>query len=194
MRNPYSYILKIEKKKFTQAQVAMQNAYIQLLREKKSNYVTVKELCSRAYVARSTFYAYYQNTDEVLEDIENELIFTLAHQNNEIMSKQITEKDDLEFYSETLNFVEKNRIRFHTLLIALPDYRFINKWKAAIKYHFWERLYHEKSDAKMGLVLDIVASSVISAYSYWLNNPYETNIEEIYTLVVGMLKTLDDGV
>ena len=36
--------------------------------------ITVKGLCEAAPVARTTFYAYFNNTDEVCEQIENEII------------------------------------------------------------------------------------------------------------------------
>ena len=36
--------------------------------------ITVKGLCAATPVARSTFYSYFNNTDDVKEEIENELI------------------------------------------------------------------------------------------------------------------------
>jgi len=87
-------------------------------------------LCQHAFTTRSTFYAYYQNIDELLEDIENELIYILAHQNSELMNPEAKSSDDFTFFNETMELVKSNRKVLYTLLVANPDYRFIAKWRA----------------------------------------------------------------
>lgn len=49
----------------------MDEALISILREKDFSYVTIKEICGRANVNRSTFYLHYENIgDLLLESIE----------------------------------------------------------------------------------------------------------------------------
>lgn len=56
---------------FTPAQEALQRALVALLIEKPLERIGVKELCAWAHVARSTFYAYYQNVDSLLAEVED---------------------------------------------------------------------------------------------------------------------------
>lgn len=56
--NPYQYITTIEKKVNTDAQRALQKALIDLNQQKEIHAISVKDLCSQAHVARSTFYSY----------------------------------------------------------------------------------------------------------------------------------------
>lgn len=61
---------KSESKYFNTA-IKMDKAFLALLEEKDFEYITVKELCKRADVNRSTFYLHYENmTDLLVESIE----------------------------------------------------------------------------------------------------------------------------
>lgn len=57
---------------------AMQDALIELLRDQPLGSLTVKALCERADVNRSTFYAHYASIEELLHDIEDETM-ALGH-------------------------------------------------------------------------------------------------------------------
>lgn len=52
----------------------MDNALLALLDEKDFPYITIKEICQRAGVNRSTFYLHYENTRELLEETVRHLI------------------------------------------------------------------------------------------------------------------------
>lgn len=58
---------KSESKYFSTA-AKMDKALIALLEEKDFEYITVKEICRRAGVNRSTFYLHYENTVDLLEE------------------------------------------------------------------------------------------------------------------------------
>ena len=62
---------KNESKYFNTAQY-MNEALLELLNKKEYEYISVKELCNKAGVNRSTFYLHYENMDDLLnETIEN---------------------------------------------------------------------------------------------------------------------------
>ncbi len=191
MQNPYDYILQVKMPDSTPAQEALKKALIVLLQTKSLGDITVKELCAQAFVARSTFYAYYQNIDDVLTEIEDRLVFTLLHQNPEIMARGINEEEQVQFYAQTLKYVSENKESFYTLLISNADFRFMEKWKSAIKYHFWERLFCDRTARNSGLILESVASVTISFYAYWLKNPDDVDTGSIYALISALLKMLD---
>ncbi len=52
----------------------IREAYIELLKEKPLEKVTVTDIVKRADINRGTFYAHYADTRAVLEQIENEII------------------------------------------------------------------------------------------------------------------------
>lgn len=191
MRNPYSDISEIKKSTCTPAQEALKTALIQLLGDNQLRDITVKELCGHAFTARSTFYAYYNSIDEVLEDIENDMVSHLTAMNQKLMSREIKDIGDMTFFSETLSLISDNKTVFYILLVANPDYRFIQKWKDAIKYHLWERIQPADGMKNVELVLEMTASAAIGAYTFWLTHPYEVEQEGAYFILSDILKTLD---
>ena len=58
---------KNESKYFNTA-LLMDEALLQLLQKKDFEYITIKELCKKAGVNRSTFYLHYENMNDLLKE------------------------------------------------------------------------------------------------------------------------------
>ena len=175
--NPYSSISETRKAELSASQKKLQGAYLSLAKERPYSDIPVKKLCERAGVARTTFYAGYRNTDELLEQIEDDLIFDLLKVNDQ-MKYHVSAADlggDL-FYSNMMEFVDRNRDELHVLLVDRPDARLTEKWKTAVKYHFWEVL-PEGSGERNDFVLEIIASLAVSIYTYLIKNPEQAQLE-----------------
>ena len=54
--------------KYYNTALLMDEALLQLLEKKDFAFISVKEICQKAGVNRSTFYLHYENTDELLEE------------------------------------------------------------------------------------------------------------------------------
>jgi len=52
----------------------IRGAFAALCKEKKLDAITVKELCERALINKATFYAHYENLDELIIELEDEYI------------------------------------------------------------------------------------------------------------------------
>ena len=88
--------------------------------------ITVKGLCAATPVARTTFYSYYNNTDEVRCEIEDELINGLLEVSKEVSPGNYPDEDrklrELErknkfenrVLSEEPKFVQKRRKQAHS--------------------------------------------------------------------------------
>ena len=58
-----------EKKKSRYTVQAIKNAFLETEKKKMFNEISVAEICRYAQVSRSTFYQYYNNLTELLDDI-----------------------------------------------------------------------------------------------------------------------------
>ena len=47
----------------------IKSAMLNLMKKKSFNKITVKEICDNAFTSRITFYTYYENKNELVEDI-----------------------------------------------------------------------------------------------------------------------------
>ncbi len=109
---------KYESKYFNTA-LLMNEALIKLLDKKDYEYISVKELCNKAGVNRSTFYLHYDSMDELLEETVENInkrfydSFGVKAKNFKLIADSkdlvLINKDYLEPY---LNFIKNNKIIF----------------------------------------------------------------------------------
>lgn len=181
--NPYAYVCELAKQNITAAQQSIENAFLILLDEKELHQISVKELCERANVARSTFYAYYDVTDDCMQSIENRFLYEIVRMNTELKGCDKIESIDLSFFEETIQFIKDNQKMLYLFMNKRYNSRFVNRWKDAIKYHLYERIPHQIGCKNKELTLEIIASEAICAYQYWLKNPYELDIDYVKFLI-----------
>ena len=182
--NPYVHILSCKKAELTPAQEALRNAFLSLCKGKHFSAIGVTELCSKAHVARTTFYSSYPNTDALLGEIEDDLIVDLLKVND----RKIMDSETSRFARNVLNFVRTHRETLHTLLIDQPDPRLIEKMKTSVKYHFWEVLGGE--GAANEFALEIVASISLGGYTYLLKNPTDFDLDEMVRMLNAATKMI----
>lgn len=117
---------KAESKYFHTAQL-MDEALLSLLEKKDFEYITIKEICEKAGVNRSTFYLHYQNVSELLyEAVEymNDKFLETFPKVSFRLDKPIylQEKSDLclvssEYLLPYLEYIYKNRRLFRMALV-----------------------------------------------------------------------------
>ncbi|WP_455715061.1 TetR/AcrR family transcriptional regulator [Anaerosporobacter sp.] len=176
-----------DQNKITDAQRALWDGLGALWHQKSIYQIGIKELCQASHVARSTFYVYYQNIDELAEEMETFHMRKLIEMNQEVpyVSEECNSYD---FYHNTLTYIEANKQIFYAWLIAFPNNRFINKWKQATKKHLLKRIGNGHKIPNQDLILEMIASEVIAAYTYWLQNPYEIDVHKMDEVVGSTLK------
>ena len=59
---------------------AIQNAFIELLREKPVEKITVKEIAERAEINKTTFYAHYETLDALTDQMEQQTVQMVTEQ------------------------------------------------------------------------------------------------------------------
>ena len=107
---------KAESKYFYTARL-MGEALLILLEKKDIDYITIKEICEKAGVNRSTFYLHYDTIDdlfkETIERLNNEFISSFELKDAKPLIK-IADKEDMifikkEFLEPYLEFVKANK-------------------------------------------------------------------------------------
>ena len=152
--------------------------------------ITVKGLCAATPVARTTFYSYYNNTDEVRCEIEDELINGLLEVSKVVSAGSYPDMDFEIFMNETETYIKGNWTNIYSFLVRQPNLRFIRKWKDAIKQNFGKR-YPDKNHAKnYDAIMEIVASSMLSSYTFWMEHPDKCSTNDMKPIIQKVLDTL----
>lgn len=136
--------------------------------------INIKALCDSIPIARTTFYTYFQNIDEVKELIENETIKGIRSACEEIYAS-----DDDKYFMAAMEYIKSHKIIFYCFLTEQPNLRFIDKFKVEIINHFKDNFSDKKHDKNYNLELEIFASAVISFYTYMLKNPDEIDLKSL---------------
>ena len=105
--------------KYYNTALLMDEALLILLEKKEFEFITVKEICQKAGVNRSTFYLHYENTSELLEE-------TIGYINNKI---KISFSEKL----EDVNQLNKNELFFITPKYLIPYLTLVKENKTIFK-------------------------------------------------------------
>ena len=171
---------------------AIKDGFLKIYMKKEFSRITVKELCSAVPVARTTFYSYYDNTDSVIAEIEDELIQGLMNavvRNTQgALSGADMDKalDDIECY------IKEHWSVFHAFMITQPNLRFIGKWKNATKLNFKRRYPEKVTIRNYELIAEMVASAVNGAYTFWLSSPEKVSTAELKKIIFDVMDSIID--
>ena len=184
---------KNESKYFNTARL-MDEALLLLLDKKEYEFITVKEICQKAGVNRSTFYLHYEGVDDLFrETVEmiNERFFQTF--NNKKLDVQGSSTADCflitpEFLTPYLNFILQNK-RVFRLLYTKP--------KLFGSENTFNRMYAElfapilrkfgTSEQNMPYVFGYYAGGITSVVKCWTENDCDKPVDELIALITTLL-------
>ena len=173
---------------------AIQTTFIDLYRKKSYDQMNVKELCVQTPVARTTFYEYYDNLGTLKAEIEDELIGGILKIAKATAGGSFVEMNLNVFFAQTLDYIKSHWEENYAFLVAQPNLAYIAKWKDAIKYHFRLRFPEKDAVPNHGLIMEVIASAVIGAYTYWMEHPDEVDTQKLAELFCVQARTLFENV
>ena len=100
----------------------MDEAFLELLEKKDFTYITVKEICEKAGVNRSTFYLHYETVSDLLAEsaryIIDQFVEAMPHDMSQIQTRPLEELYLItpEYLTPYLNYIKKHRRIFRTTL------------------------------------------------------------------------------
>lgn len=103
-----------ESRRVTMTKLLLKTALIELMQEKPFPQITIKELCERADLNRTTFYLHYADQTAVLREIENEA----TQKTIEYMKHASPDAGTVELIERFLNYVKDSPMLFRTLLLS----------------------------------------------------------------------------
>ena len=183
---------KAESKYYNTA-VKMDEALLELLKKKDFEYITVKEICKKAGINRSTFYLHYETINDILtECVEyiNQKCFDRYSDEQEKIKDCLAEADlkDLIFISPEylqpyLEFVKENKQLFKTAISrpsALNAESTFSSLFAKIFSPILDRFHYPDTDKHY--VISFYISGLIAIVSDWIKLDCKDSIQHIIDL------------
>lgn len=172
------------------ARLALQEAFVELYQKKPYETISIKELCEKAHVARTTFYFHYQNLAELKQGLEDLLIEELLNVADSVSHGDYTSMDFHAFVEQTLTCISENKEYIRAFLVDQPSYSFRTRWIGEIKAHLLLQYPHLKHRKNSELYLEGLATLILTAYALWLQKPDEIDLSQADRDFEGILKGL----
>ena len=185
---------KNESKYFNTAQ-KFDKALLSLLEKKEFEYITIREICEKAGVNRSTFYLHYENTCDLLHEatgyvIDSFLSYFTNDRNSISLNLEECNINELFFITPKyitpyLTFIKDNRQIFKTTLKHLGTMEFDRVYQKMFDNIFSPVLSRFKfPENERPYVMKFYLSGITAIVMEWLENNCRESIENITKIII----------
>ena len=172
---------KAEYRSAIRSRKLIKHAYVELLREKDIDKISVKDVVTRADVNRGTFYAHYASVAAVSEQIGNEIISALFEFLDEFKDTRLIE-NPLPFLRKISRFLEQDLEFYRLLNHSQRSVAFFNRLKTL----FMDKIFSDekkmsaiKNKDQFMVAVDIFASGFVGLYQDWFNDKIKMSLDEL---------------
>ena len=184
---------KNESKYFNTA-TKMDQAFLELLEKKDFSYITVKEICAKAGVNRSTFYLHYETVEDLLsESVEymNEQFLSHMKQDTEVFMTQIKECPVEQLYLVTpkylkpyLSYIQEHKRIFYAAITKASTLRLDDSYNRMFRHVFTpilDRYQVPIEDRRYMMAFYI--QGMMAIITEWLKDDCKDSMEHIMAVI-----------
>ena len=158
-------------------------AFWSLYCEKKIEHITVKEITDKAGYHRSTFYEYFVDIYDLLNQLEDSL---LEHIEMNIINRLDGELDD-DLAQKIATIYDEKGEYLSELLGENGDPEFSNKVKAVMKPALTDAFGLPESEIHTSYIFEFASSGILAVVTHWYKNGKNLPSQELVGLVRSML-------
>lgn len=150
----------------------LKQGLIALLMEKDINAISINELVNRIDINRGTFYLHYRDLHDLLHQIEDEIMQELTTILNDYSAVEMKD-ENLLFFTDILQYIEKNADLFRLLLSQNGDMAFIRKLKKTVEENCFEhikQIYQVDNPYHYAVFTAYSVSGCVGVIELWLQN------------------------
>ena len=164
------------------SKIMLKNALVELLNTKPINKITVYELCSNAQINRSTFYKYYGEPHDTLNEIVSELLEKTA-----IIVKN--ENDEFSRLKALLTYLRDNRETIIRIIANVSEQKLIDHIYnvPALHENLYSLLRNSEASIEKEYVKVFYHYGSFAIIRTWLNNGCIESPQEM-TQIISSIK------
>lgn len=159
----------------------IRQAFVDLLKEKNIEKITVTDIITRADINRGTFYAHYQDTRAVIEQFENEIIEKMIEFLGEFQFQNFFQ-NPLPLLLKISRYLE-NDLEFYRILInSNGSEQFLIKLKALFVQHMetdTDIPDKVKRSPAFFIRAHFFAGGLVNLYQIWFRGELDVSLNEI---------------
>ena len=160
-------------------------AFWSLYRQRKIEHITIQDITDKAGYTRSTFYEYFQDIYDVLNQLEEAL---LEYQKEQVLKSLESGPND-NLVQNLAEVYESKGDYLSILLSENGDPHFAQKMKAIMRPALVKALGMSEKDIHTAYIFEFGLSALIGTLTYWYNTKKEIPAKELVGLMSSMLAT-----
>lgn len=166
------------------------DAFWILYKEKSIDKITVADITAITGNNRSTFYHYFQDVYDVLEQIEKDLLSEVSRDVQRFLTNKVFEegrRDINILYSISMPIFKKNEDKIFTLVGKNGDPKFTDEFRSRMRgmlIMFWGL---PKDTEHLDYLIDYTYSAMIGLMTKWYENGNDLNDEAFFKLAQDLL-------
>lgn len=182
-----------QKEKYSSTAFFMDEALICLLNEKDYEYITVKEICKKAGVNRSTFYLHYESIDDLLEEtleyINKKFLDYFEDTSDFITNINVSSKENLYLINDKylvpyLNYIKENKNIFLASFTRRKAMKSKERYESLEKYVLNPILVRYNVPTKMReYILSFYINGIVALIEIWIKNNCDMSVEEVINII-----------
>lgn len=162
---------------------SLYESLLQMMKEKTFEEIKVSDICKKAYINRSTFYAHFEDKymllDALIKDLKESLLEELSKNKNISNSKEYY----MELIKVLLDHVEKKREIYMSIMINNRNSIAMDMIYDTLNEDIMKRLEEENKESKSKIPSEFVTKfylgAIINIGMEWLKNKNYYSREEI---------------
>jgi AcrR family transcriptional regulator len=168
-------------RRMRRTRTALQNAYLQLMKNYKEHEITVSMITDEADINRATFYTHFSNKEDFLEEmlfellagLENAILRAFDHQNKIKIAKLTPTTKEL------FQYIEDNKQAFFALSMSHRDFE--KRVETLFHQIFTKKIYLETKSPLDEIDYDIFihyqTKATLSLLNYWIKSNFSYSKE-----------------
>jgi len=178
--------LKLDRKtRYTR--MVLQDSLLELMEQKPISKITIKELCEKADINRTTFYAHYTDQCDLLRKIEDETL-SWAEEMITTLLDQTDKNETINILERILQYFSDNRKHIKVLMSEQGDIDFQKQLLTLI----YSQCDITPSTAKntdlvtKELYFIFVVNGSVGLIQHWLKNDLNKSVKEMTEIIYNM--------
>ena len=165
----------------------IKDSFWELYKEQKIENITVKDITQKAGFNRSTFYAYFTDVYDLLEQIEDDLMPGIEH----LPPIDASREHSVDYLKNIISIYEKNSAFYSVLLSENGDPRFAKKMKNVFKSMMLETIKSRVnlSPEELDYALEFLVGATLSIVKHWFDQDKNIPMQQLIPL---MYKLMDN--
>lgn len=177
---------KKENRRVRYTRLALRESLLAQLTEKPLNKISVSKVCEQADINRSTFYLYYKDVYDLMEQIENELYTELLA----LVSKHASALPGTDLLRRIYETIYKNRDLARVVFGKYGDKEFMKKVSSIYRdqsIQTWRSQFAHLNEETLAYIYTFATYTNIGVIERWIGTDFQETPEQLAQLTHNLL-------